>query len=178
MFYHLFQYRELWSPLNVFQYITFRSGGAFLTALLFVLIFGDFFIRMIKKWEVTQSIREYGPETHLIKSGTPTMGGVLILCSLVISTILWARLDNRFIHLTLFSVLFLGFLGFIDDYRKLILKHPAKGLSQLTKMGFQMLWAFAVVTYLYIDPPNSNYLHHVQIPYLKNVFVPFGTLII
>src|SRR4051812_25733996 len=99
MLYTLFQLRNIWSPFNVFQYITFRSGGAFLTALGIMLLGGDWFIQLVKKWEVTQSIREYGPQTHLKKAGTPTMGGLLILFSLVLSTVLWARINNRFIVL-------------------------------------------------------------------------------
>jgi len=169
MLYALSQWRELWSPLNVFQYITFRTGGAFLTSLLIMLLFGQSFIDLVKRWEVTQTIREYGPQSHLAKSGTPTMGGLLMLLSLVIATLLWARLDNRFIWLTLISAVYLGALGFVDDYRKLILKHPAKGLSQNLKMLFQVIWAIGVTTYLYMYPPNSSFAMTIQVPYLKSV---------
>lgn len=178
MLYYLWQLHHIWSPLNVFQYITFRAGGAFLTALFVMLIFGDAFIGLIKRWEITQAIREYGPKTHLVKSGTPTMGGLLILAALVAATLLWARLDNRFIILVLVSSLYLGVLGFFDDYRKWILKHPAKGLSQNVKMIFQMLWAFGIVTYLYMYPSNPNYQMRVQVPYAKDVFINLGSLII
>lgn len=178
MLYALAGFRELWSPLNVFQYITFRTGGAFLTALLITLLFGDRFIELVKKWEVTQYIREYGPKSHLKKSGTPTMGGVLMLIAVVIATVLWARLDNRFILITLASALYLGALGFVDDYRKLILKHPSKGLSQNGKMLFQVIWAIGLMTYLYVDPPNDAFATQVQVPYLKDVFLDLGSLII
>ena len=178
MLYALSAFREFWSPLNVFQYITFRSGGAFLTALVIVLVFGDLFIRKVKEWEITQSVREYGPQSHLTKAGTPTMGGLLILASLLVSTLLWARIDNRFILLVLGSAIYLGILGFIDDYKKLILKHPSKGLSQGTKLLFQFIWAFFVVLYLYMDPPNAEYRDLIQIPYLKNFFVNLSSLII
>lgn len=174
----LTQYRELWSPLNVFQYITFRAGGSFLTALLVVLILGSAFVRLIKKWELTQSIREYGPQTHLTKSGTPTMGGLLILFALVISTLLWSKLDNRFIWLCLFSAVYLGVLGFVDDYKKLILKHPSKGLSQGTKMGFQLFWAAIVMGYLYMYPSNPDYALQIQVPYLKQVFINLSNFFI
>ena len=137
MFFELSLLKDLWSPLNVFQYITFRTGGAFLTSLLIMLTFGQSFIDLVKKWEVTQSIREYGPQSHLKKSGTPTMGGVLMLIALSAATLLWARMDNRFIILILVSAIYLGCLGFVDDYRKLILKHPSKGLSQNWKSIFQ-----------------------------------------
>jgi len=178
MFYTLYNLKEAWSPLNVFQYITFRTGGAFLTSLLIILMFGNLFIQCVKKWEITQSVREYGPQSHLIKSGTPTMGGLLILFSLLVSTLLWARLDNRFIWLVLISAVYLGLLGFVDDFKKLVLKHPSKGLSQATKIIFQMVWALGVMTYLYFDPPNPDYASKVQVPYLKNVFIDLGSLII
>jgi phospho-N-acetylmuramoyl-pentapeptide-transferase len=178
MLYFLHQYRELWSPLNVFQYITFRSGASFLTALAIVLVFGESFVRLIKKWEVTQTVREYGPQSHLTKSGTPTMGGLLILVALVGATSLWARLDNRFIWLVLISSLYLGILGFIDDYRKLILKHPSKGLSQSTKIIFQLMWAVGIVIYLYFEPSNWDYMGQVQVPYLKGVFLNLSNFII
>ena len=174
----LARYHDVWSPLNVFQYITFRTGGAFLTALFIVLFFGNSFIQLVKRWKVTQTIREFGPQTHLAKSGTPTMGGLLILVALVVSTVLWAKVDNRFIILILISAIYLGFLGFIDDYQKLILKHPSQGLSQTMKIVFQLIWALGVATYLYVVPANDQYVCLVQIPYLKEVFINMGSLII
>lgn len=178
MLYALSELRDLWFPLNVFQYITFRAGGAFLTSLLIMLVFGQDFIDLVKRWEVTQSIREYGPQTHLKKSGTPTMGGLLMLTSLVIATLLWARLTNRFIVLMLISAVYLGALGFWDDYKKLILKHPSKGLSQSGKIFAQLFWAVGVTGYLYLYPPNDAYATHIQVPYLKNVFINLYSLII
>lgn len=173
MFFNLYTLHLYWSPLNVFQYISFRAGGAFLTSLFLMLALGDWFIRLVKKWEVTQHIREYGPKSHLAKSGTPTMGGLLILFSLIFSTALWARLDDRFIWLIMVSAIYLGLLGFLDDYRKWILKHPARGLSQVTKMAFQLVWAIGVVTYLYMNPPNPIYSTSIQVPYLKEFFLNF-----
>ena len=177
MLYRLHELYTYWSPLNVFQYITFRTGGAFLTALLIMLIFGESFIRLVKRWEVTQHIREYGPKSHLAKTGTPTMGGLLILVALVTATLLWARLENRFILATIFSAIYLGILGFLDDYRKWILKHPSRGLSQLTKIIFQLFWALAIATYLYMYPPNDQYRTIIQVPYLKNVFINLHSFI-
>ncbi len=178
MFFELSIFKDLWSPLNVFQYISFRTGGAFLTSLMIMLMFGQSFIDLVKKWEVTQSIREYGPKSHLKKSGTPTMGGLLILLSLVVATLLWARVDNRFIILLLVSAIYLGALGFVDDYRKLILKHPSKGLSQNWKMVFQVIWAIGVTAYLYMDPPNAAFATTVQVPYLKGVFLNMQSFVI
>lgn len=178
MLYALYDLRHLWSPLNVFQYITFRTGGAFLTALFIVLIFGRPFIQFVKRLQVTQSIREYGPQSHLAKAGTPTMGGALILLSLVVSTLAWARVNNRFILLTLISAVYLGLLGFIDDYHKLVRRHPAKGLSQGAKIFFQIIWAFGVTTYFYLVPPNASYVCHIQVPYLKDVFINLHSFVI
>lgn len=178
MLYDLALLKNLWSPFNVFQYITFRAGGAFLTALIVMLVFGQKFIDLVKHWEVTQSIREYGPQTHLKKAGTPTMGGLLILAALVFSTLLWARIDNRFIIITLISAVYLGALGFIDDYKKLILKHPSKGLSQSGKILFQLIWAVGVTGYFYLYPPNDAFTTQVQVPYLKNVFLNLESFII
>jgi phospho-N-acetylmuramoyl-pentapeptide-transferase len=178
MLYLLSLWRENWSPLNIFQYITFRTGGAFLTSFLVTLLFGSSFINLVRRWSITQTVREDGPSTHSVKTGTPTMGGLLILIALISSTVLWARLDNRFILLTIFSALYLGALGFYDDYQKLVLKSSSRGLSKGAKLTFQIIWAFIVVSYLYIDPPNPQYLNHVQIPYLKNVFINLHQLII
>ncbi len=178
MFYWLSHFRQIWFPVNIFQYITFRTGGAFLTALIIMLVFGQKFIDLVKRWEVTQSIREYGPQTHLKKAGTPTMGGLLILIALIVSTLLWARLSNRFIWLTMISAVYLGTLGFVDDYRKLILKHPSKGLSQGVKILFQLIWAIGVTAYLYFAPPNESFATHIQIPYFKNLFVDLSSFII
>jgi phospho-N-acetylmuramoyl-pentapeptide-transferase len=178
MLFYLYQLKSMWSPMNVFQYITFRTGGAFLTALLIMLVFGQAFVDLIKRWEVTQNIREYGPKSHLKKSGTPTMGGLLILFALVSATLLWARLNNRFIMVTLLSAVYLGVLGFFDDYRKWILKHPARGLSLGTKIIFQMIWAVRVTAYFYLYPPNDAFATQVQVPYLKNVFLNFNSFII
>jgi phospho-N-acetylmuramoyl-pentapeptide-transferase len=175
MLYHLWQWREAFSPLNVFQYITFRSGGAFLTSLLLCLFLGGPFIEWIKRMKIQQSIREYGPSTHLAKAGTPTMGGLLILLSIVVATVLWARLDNRFIRLMLISAVYLGFIGFLDDYRKWLKKHPAGGLPDAVKMGAQLLLALFVASYLYFNPSNLDFAHKIDVPYAKDFFLTLGS---
>jgi phospho-N-acetylmuramoyl-pentapeptide-transferase len=176
--YALHKYRDLFSFLNVFQYITFRSGGAFLTALFLMLFLGAPFIRLLKALRVSQTIREYGPQTHLAKTGTPTMGGLLILFSMIVATLLWARLDNRFIWLTLITAVYLGLLGFMDDYKKWLMKHPRFGLSEPVKMAAQFLVALAVAGYLYFDPPNAAFGTSVMVPYLKEAVIPLGGFII
>ncbi|MBK8575488.1 MAG: phospho-N-acetylmuramoyl-pentapeptide-transferase [Elusimicrobia bacterium] len=176
MFYYLTDLREYFSPLNVFQYITFRAGGAFLTSLAVCLIFGGPLVRFLGRLKMEQFIREYGPQSHLKKAGTPTMGGLLILGAISLSTLLWARPDNRFILLVLGSSLYLGAIGFIDDYRKWLKKHPAGGLSANVKMAAQVVLGLAVGIYFYFDPPNSVLGPSVVVPYLKNVTLAMGGL--
>jgi phospho-N-acetylmuramoyl-pentapeptide-transferase len=178
MLYYLSNFRDVFFPLNVFQYITFRSGGAFLTALFIWLLFGGRFIAYLKRKKIAQSIREYGPQSHLAKSGTPTMGGLLILVAMVAATLLWARLDNRFVWLTLICAVYLGLLGFMDDYRKWMTKHPAGGLSDAFKMGAQVLLSLGVATYLYLYPPNPEFAARVNVPYLKHVYLLLNNLFI
>ncbi|OGS34927.1 MAG: phospho-N-acetylmuramoyl-pentapeptide-transferase, partial [Elusimicrobia bacterium RIFOXYB2_FULL_49_7] len=171
MLYHLlYPLRFYFSPFNVFQYITFRVGGAIITSLLICLVFGPLLIRYLRKFKIGQTVRTDGPPTHLIKSGTPTMGGLLILVSLVVSTLLWARLDNRFILMVLGGTLWLGFLGFWDDYLKLVKKNP-RGLSSRRKFAAQAVLALAVSAYLWFYPSNPQYASSVNIPYLKNIFL-------
>lgn len=175
MLYLLYEWRHLFSPLNLFQYITFRAGGAFLTSLLLCLIVGSVFVQAVRSLAISQAIREYGPKTHLKKAGTPTMGGLLILGSIGTSTLLWARLDNRFIWLVLLSAVALGALGFLDDWKKL-LHGNSKGLSQSAKIAAQTAWGLSVVTYLMVNPPNGDYGSVVNVPYLKDAFLMMGGL--
>ena len=113
MLYYLSEWRDLFSPFNVFQSITFRSGGAFLTALGLCLLLGKPVIAGLKRLRMQQFIREYGPESHLKKSGTPTMGGLLILGTLLTSNLPWAQRGNRFILLAVATCLSLRAAGFI-----------------------------------------------------------------
>ena len=174
MLYYLAQYRELFSAFNLFQYITFRAGGAFLTSLGMGLWWGPRFIDFLKKLKMGQSIREYGPQTHLKKAGTPTMGGVMIVGAILFATFLWARPDNRFVLLVAATMLYMALLGFFDDYRKWLLKHPAGGLSRLFKLGAQLLLALGVGAYLYRWPPNDLFAHDLMVPFVKNLPIPLG----
>ncbi|MFC1501731.1 phospho-N-acetylmuramoyl-pentapeptide-transferase [Elusimicrobiota bacterium] len=171
MLYHIFYpLSELFSPFNVFQYISFRAAGAVLTSLILSFIIGPILIKYLRKIKAEQIVRSDGPQTHITKIGTPTMGGLLIFLSLFISTILWARLDNRFIILLLIGTVILGFLGFFDDYLKLIKKH-SNGVSPVMKLLVQGVLAFGVAIYLFYFPPNAEFATAVNIPYLKNVFI-------
>ncbi|MCX8508788.1 MAG: phospho-N-acetylmuramoyl-pentapeptide-transferase, partial [Rhodobacteraceae bacterium] len=114
---------------NLFRYITFRAGGAFFTALIFGFLFGRPLIDLLRrKQKKGQPIRDDGPQSHLAKAGTPTMGGLLILSSLILSTLLWARPDNPYVWVVLMVTAAFGFLGFTDDYAK-VTKQNTKGVS-------------------------------------------------
>ena len=138
MFYYFFY---VLCNINIFQYITFRTVGAILTSLIITFIIAPFIIKNLKKYKIGQTIRNDGPTTHLIKSGTTTMGGIIIIISLLVSTILWARLDNNFIVWLIFATIYFGSIGFTDDYLKLVKKNP-KGLSARKKLLFQSIFAF------------------------------------
>ncbi|MDD5131317.1 MAG: phospho-N-acetylmuramoyl-pentapeptide-transferase [bacterium] len=183
MFYHLlYPLHNLFSVFNVFQYITFRSVGAALTALIVSLLITPGIIRKLRNFHIGQHIRTDGPQTHLKKEGTPTMGGVIILVSMVFSTLLWARVNNRFIIIGLFAALWLGLLGFYDDYLKLVKKNP-RGLSANYKLLGQIVLALIVACYLYMFPVNSNYTTKVNVPLIKMLdlgyfYIPFVVLMI
>ncbi len=176
MFYHLFfPLRHYYFAFNIFQYITFRALGSLLTALFIFFLIAPVIIRKLKSYQVIQPLREDGPKTHLTKAGTPTMGGLIILISLLVSFLLWVRWDNRFTWLIFFSALYLGMLGFLDDYRKLVKKNPS-GLSARTKLIYELILGFFIALYLYINPPNNSYSTYLNVPYLKDFFVNLGTL--
>jgi len=178
MFYHiLYPLSKYFSPFNVFQYITFRAGGAMFTALFISIIFGPFLIKKLQLMKIGQHIRTDGPKSHFAKAGTPTMGGLLILIALLVSTLLWARLDNRFVLILIFSSLYLGMLGFADDYIKLIKKQSA-GLSASKKMLYLSVLAIIISAYVYIFPPNPKFATSVNIPFFKSTFLNFGILYI
>ena len=122
MFYYLFFEKliELFSPFNVFKYITFRSVYAAVTALLICFILGPFVIRRLQILKFGQAIRWEVQDTHNHKAGTPTMGGLLVIAALLLSTVLWARLDNPLVWIAIFSALWFGGIGFVDDYYKII----------------------------------------------------------
>lgn len=170
---------------RVFNYITFRAVMATLTALMIGLSFGPWVIRRLTILKVGQAVRTDGPKTHLVKSGTPTMGGVLILIGIAISTLLWADLSNRFIWVVLWVTLGFGIVGWVDDYRKVVYKNP-KGMSSREKYLWQSIIGFFAASYLVFaltDPSSSGIFAHVtqwinsgftiQIPNNLNLVVPF-----
>jgi len=176
MLYHLlYPLSSIFSPFNIFQYTTFRAGGAILTSLIITFIIGPIIIRNLKKYKIGQTVRNDGPKTHQVKSGTTTMGGIIIILSLLISSLLWARLDNHLILWLIAATLYFGMIGFADDYLKLVKKNP-KGLSAKKKLFFQSMFAIFVIVYLYFNPTNSQYATSLNIPYLKTTFLELSLL--
>ncbi|MGC8729526.1 MAG: phospho-N-acetylmuramoyl-pentapeptide-transferase [Elusimicrobiales bacterium] len=173
MLYYLHFLKEQFSPLNLFYYISVRLSGAIITSFLIAMIIGPFIIKKLREYKIQQIQRQDGPKTHLSKSGTPTMGGIIILISMLVSTILWARLDSRFIIILLISTLILAFAGWLDDYTKLIKKDP-KGAPSWVKFLLQIITAIIAVGYLAIEPPSSLYPTHLLIPYTKNIIINLG----
>ena len=177
----LFPLHEQYSFLNVFKYITFRTFGAAITAVFVSMLLGPAFIRYLGKKQMKQAIRNDGPQSHLSKKGTPTMGGGLILISVVLSTLLWADLENQLVWVALISTLLFGAIGFVDDYRKVIQKNP-KGLAGRYKLLGQFVISAAVAWYLYRDPSYSTVL---RFPFFKEfglelgwLFIPFAIFVI
>jgi len=175
MFYHLlYPLHEVFAGFNVFRYITFRSIGAAVFAFLLIIVFGGMFIRTMKRMQIGQVVREDGPETHYEKQGVPTMGGLLILGSIALSTLLWARLDNPLVWLALLVTLFYGMIGAFDDWKK-ITKKNSVGLSARGKIVLQVLGASAVGFFVYLHPAYDGQL---SIPFLKNFQPDLGWLYI
>ncbi|MDR1086680.1 MAG: phospho-N-acetylmuramoyl-pentapeptide-transferase [Endomicrobium sp.] len=176
MLYHiLYNLRDVFTPFNVFQYITFRAGGAILTSILISFIVGHYIIRELTKFKIKQIVRTDGPSTHLSKKETPTMGGLIILLSVVISVLLWARLDNRFILWLLAGSVWFSLLGFCDDYLKLKKKNT-NGLSTRGKLFAQTLFAAVLASYLSFFPQNPEFTTLVNMPYFKSFFINFSFL--
>jgi len=167
--------------LNVFKYLTFRTIYAVITALVVSFLLGPWMIRKLQSIQMMQVIRTDGPESHLKKQGTPTMGGVLILTAIVIPTLLWADLSNRYIWIALSVIVGYGLIGFVDDYKKVVEKNP-KGLSARQKTFWQVFIGLVVGTILYYTPGFSTAL---TVPFFKNAtpdlgvfYIPFVMLVI
>jgi phospho-N-acetylmuramoyl-pentapeptide-transferase len=182
MLYHLFYPLAADIRLfNVFKYLTFRTIYAMITALVVAFFIGPWVIRKLEGLQARQVIRTDGPESHLKKQGTPTMGGVLILASILIPTLLWSDLTNKYTWLALFIIVGYGIIGFVDDYKKVVEKNP-KGLTPRQKMFWQVLLAGAVGAVLYMLPGFSEELFF---PFFKKLhpdlgllYIPFVALVI
>ena len=171
---------KFFTPLNVFQYLSFRGAYAALTTLLLCYIFGPKIIEALKRFKVGQVIREDGPATHLSKGGTPTMGGIFLILSVLIAMVLWTDFGSGMIWLSLGVLVALGLVGFFDDYLK-VTKKNSDGLRPRTKLVFQFFIALAVMLILY----NTGWDTYLYIPFFKGpildmgvLWIPFGVLFI
>ncbi len=179
---------------NVFNYITLRTVLATMTALMISFVIGPKMINWLARMKIGQAVRHDGPQTHLVKSGTPTMGGALILVAIIITSLLWSDLDNRFVWAVLFVIVGFGAIGWVDDYRKVVYRNP-KGLSAKSKYFWQSFLAVFVALYLALAisaPGNmafwtlmANLFHgevywslsndaHLIVPFFKTITYPLG----
>jgi phospho-N-acetylmuramoyl-pentapeptide-transferase len=167
---------RFYSGFNVFNYLTFRAILSALTALALSLALGPYVIQRLSASSVGQQIRTLGPESHLPKAGTPTMGGALILLAILVSTLLWANLSNRFVWIVLIVTLAFGVIGFIDDYKKLVLGN-SNGLAPRHKFFWQSVVGFGAAITLYSTAENPGVEHALLIPYLPAVAIPLSVFV-
>ena len=173
MLYWLTEFSDGGDAFNLFRYITFRAGGAFATALIFGFIFGQPLINLLRRKQGKgQPIRDDGPATHFAKAGTPTMGGLLILSALMVSTLLWARLDNPYVWIVILVTLGFGMIGFADDYAK-VTKQNTKGVS--SRIRFLLgLFIAAMATYAASMFHPEQLQNQVALPFFKDLLLNFG----
>ncbi len=166
---------QYFSSLTVFQYLTLRAILGTLTALLISLVIGPVMIRKLSQYQIGQAVRDDGPQTHLSKAGTPTMGGALILVAIAISTLLWADLTNRYVWVVLLVTLLFGAIGWVDDYRKVVERNP-RGLPARWKYFWQSVIGAtaAIVLYVTASLPQETSLY---LPFLKNVSLTLGPVL-
>ena len=174
MLYHilyefLYPLNRYWPPLrvlNVFQYITFRTAYASITALLISLFLGPWLIARLREFQIGQQIREEGPKSHQSKAGTPTMGGVLIVVSIIVPTLLWTNLRNRFVWVLMLSTLAYAAVGFADDYIKIVRKRSL-GLTAREKIGFQVVISLSAGVFLLYLLNRGQYSTKLTVPFFK-----------
>jgi phospho-N-acetylmuramoyl-pentapeptide-transferase len=173
MLYHLlYPLRDAFFGFNVFRYITFRSAGAVLTALIASFLLGPSMISWLRRLKVGQQVRDDGPKTHLSKQGTPTMGGLLIIAALVSSVLLWSDLTNKYVWVVLFSTLAFGGIGFWDDYLKVV-KKRSTGLRAYQKFGLQIVASLAVGLFLYKFSGDLQ-ATYLSVPFMKRLLLDLG----
>jgi len=162
---------------NVFRYITFRSAYAMVTALLISFVLGPWLIRTLRRMQGKVAVREDTPEAHQKKTGTPSMGGILILASCVLPTLLWANLDNRQVLIAILATVWMAAIGFLDDWLKIV-KKARHGLIGRYKMSGQILLGLLIGVLLYFMPEQPEIATRTSVPFLKNVNLDFGLLYI
>jgi phospho-N-acetylmuramoyl-pentapeptide-transferase len=173
MLYELVTFSDEIGVLNVFRYITFRTGGAIFTALLFVMLFGPGIIDLLRvKQGKGQPIRDDGPKAHLLKMGTPTMGGLMIIAGVTVATLLWANLGNGYIWIVLGVTLGYGAIGFYDDYLK-VTRRTTSGFSRRLRLVLELLVAaVAAALVMWLGPPEISDV--LTVPFFKNVLLDLG----
>ncbi len=173
MLYHLlYPLYSKFSGFYVFKYITFRSAGAALTALIISIVFGPAMIAWLRRLKVGQHVRDDGPQTHLSKQGTPTMGGLLIIMALVSSVLLWSDLSNKYVWVVLFATLAFGGIGFWDDYLKVV-KKQSLGLRAKEKFGLQIAASLLIGLFLYYFSGDQN-AARLTVPFVKRLIIDLG----
>lgn len=179
----LYSFHNLFSPFNVFRYITFRTALAVLSAIFISLLLGPWLIRKLKRFSMTQQIRDDGPKSHMGKAGTPTMGGFLIILSIALSIFLWGDLRNIYIWIMILSLVGFGAIGFLDDYLKIIRKNH-RGLRAYQKFGMQILLALFIGIVLYFNP-RDPYADVLSVPFFKAwlfdlglFYIPFSVIVV
>jgi phospho-N-acetylmuramoyl-pentapeptide-transferase len=169
----LFQFKDYFFGFNVFRYLTVKSALAAVTALVFSMIVGPKIIRLLRKYQIGETIRIEGPESHQAKKGTPTMGGLIILVSIFIGVILWADLTNIYILLIFIATMAMGAVGFVDDYLKSV-KKMKKGLVSRYKLAGQILTGLIIGLVIYFSPFFDGLHSNTSIPFFKNLEMDFS----
>ena len=170
---YFLQFKESISIFNLFEYLTFKSALSAITALLISFIIGPIIIKKLKKYQIGEEIRTDGPKSHLAKKGTPTMGGVIIIFASIIPTILFSNLNNTMIIIVLFSTIWMGIIGFIDDYLKIIIKAKSGMVARYKLLGQIILGA--IIGYVIINSNDfSGFNTKTTVPFLKNFEFDFG----
>ncbi|MBL7114763.1 MAG: phospho-N-acetylmuramoyl-pentapeptide-transferase [Kiritimatiellae bacterium] len=176
MLFYLHQLQDVFSPFRLFRYITVRAVAGAGTAFLLSVLLGPWVIRLLRKLKIGQFVREEMQQMHATKVGTPTMGGVLIVSSILLSTLLWVDVTNIQVWLVLGVMVYMGGIGFLDDYAQ-IMKQRSKGLSARGKMLLQILGGAIVVVVLRVLPEDAGRLQHVMVPFVKDpVIADIGLL--
>ncbi|MBI4823638.1 MAG: phospho-N-acetylmuramoyl-pentapeptide-transferase [Nitrospirae bacterium] len=172
----LYSLHEIYSPFNVFRYITFRTALAILTATFLTYVLCPLLVRALRRLQITQQIRDDGPSIHMGKAGTPTMGGIVIIASIMTSMLLWGNLENIYVLMMLMSLIGFGAIGFADDYLKVAKKNP-KGLRPCYKFGFQIVLSLAITIFLYINP-DDPFPAVLSVPFFKRWLFDLGVFYI
>ena len=175
LYYILTPFKDSFGVFNLFEYITFRAAFASILALIISFIIGPLVIHILHKNQIGEEIRPTGPESHMIKKGTPTMGGFIILMAVLIPTILFAKLNSPLIQIILLSTTWMGIFGFIDDYLKVI-KKMEKGLIARYKMAGQIILGVIVSLWIFQMPDFGDFTTKTTVPFLKNVEIDLGML--